>query len=226
MKTTRALITSVFATCLLLASAIALGDDLPPVSHDGLHLMKGTQVKAVYVNPGADLSEYDKVAILDTYVAFRKNWQRDHNRDAVGLGDRVTDEEVKKIREYLAEEFKKVFTDELATKGGHEVVTTAGSGVLILRPAIINLDVTAPDTMEAGMSRTITTETGQMTLYLELYDGVTQDIIARIIDPEAVGDDMGIQWSNRVTNQAAADRVLRRWAKLLNDHLAAVKSAN
>ena len=224
MKTTRALITSVFATCLLLAGAMAAGDDLPEVSHDGLHLMKGTQVKAVYLKPGADLSEYDKVSILDTYVAFRKNWQRDHNRDAASLEGRITDEEVKKIRDYLAAEFKKVFTEELSTKGGHEVVATAGTGVLILRPAIINLDINAPDTMEPGITRTFTTETGQMTLYLELYDGVTQDIIARIIDPEVVGDDMGIQWSNRVTNRAAADRVLRRWAKLLNDHLAAVKS--
>ena len=62
-----------------------------------------------------------------------------------------------------------------------------------------------------------------MTLYMELYDGATQDIIARVIDPEAMDDGM-IQWSNSVSNRAEADRILRRWAKLLNEHLAEVQS--
>jgi hypothetical protein len=216
----------ILALCLSSSGVVVLADKLPEVSHDGLHLMQDTKVQAAYMKPGADLGEYDKVAILDTYVAFRKNWQRDHNRDEVDPERRVTDKEMEKIREELASEFNKVFVEVLSAKGGHEVVEDAGQGVLILRPAIINLDIAAPDTMSPGMGRTFTTATGQMTLYLELYDGVTQDIIARIIDPEVVGDEMGIQWANRVTNKAEADRVLRRWATLLNDHLAEVKSGS
>lgn len=63
-----------------------------------------------------------------------------------------------------------------------------------------------------------------MTLYMELYDGRTGDIIARVVDPEALGDDFW-QVRNSVTNLADADRVLRRWATLLSDHLAAMKAA-
>ena len=214
----------ILAIGLALINTAVLADKLPAVSHDGLHLMKDTKVHAVYMQPGADLSEYDKVAILDTYVAFRKNWQRDHNRDEVDPERRVTDKEMNQIREELAAEFKKVFVEVLSIRGGHQLVDTAGQGVLILRPAIINLDIAAPDTMAPGMGRTFTTETGRMTLYLELYDGVTQDIIARIIDHEVVGNEFGIQWANRVTNKAEADRALRHWATLLNDHLAQVKS--
>lgn len=209
--------------CLLAIPALAT-DKLPEVTHDGLHLVKDTKVRAVWMKPGADLKQYDKVAILDAYVAFRKDWQRDHNRDAVGLTDRVSDKDMQKIREHLATELKKVFTEELSTKGGHEVVTTAGTGVLILRPAIVNLDVTAPDLMEPGITHTFTASTGQMTLYLELYDGKTQDIIARVMDPEAAGNDR-IQWANSVSNKAEADRILRRWADLLNAQLAEVKGA-
>lgn len=95
--------------------------------------------------------------------------------------------------------------------------------MLILRPAIINLDSTAPDLMTAGMSQTFVASAGSMTLYFELYDGKTQVIIARIIDPEAA-DNAGIaQVSNRVTNTADFDRVVRRWATILNDHLAQLK---
>jgi hypothetical protein len=214
-----------FAVVLvMLACPLVSADDLPAVTEDGLHLVPNTQVRAVYAKPGADLREYDKIALLEVYVAFRKNWQRDHNREAVGLEGRVSDKDMQEIRQHLAEEFEKVFIDELSTKGGHEMVKQGGDGVLILRPAIVNLDITAPDTMEAGMARTFAASAGQMTLYLELYDGKTGDIIARIIDPEAAGDHR-IQWSNRVTNKAEADRIIRRWAKLLNDHLVEVKSA-
>jgi hypothetical protein len=209
---------------LTLAGHVAAGDDLPTVTEDGLHRVPNTQVRAAYAKPGADLGEYDKIALLEVYVAFRKNWQRDHNREAIGLEGRVSDKDMQEIRQHLAEEFEKVFIDELSTKGGHEMVREGGDGVLILRPAIVNLDVTAPDTMEAGITRTFAASAGQMTLYLELYDGKTGDIIARIIDPEVAGDH-AIKWSNRVTNKAEADRIIRRWAKVLNDHLAEVESA-
>lgn len=208
---------------LLMAASLAVAKaDLPAVSHDGLHLLPDTKLRAVYMKPGADLSDYDKVALLDTYVAFRKNWQRDHNNEEP-FDQRVSDRDMKEIRERVAKEFTKEFTKVLSTEGGHQVVTDAGDGVLILRPAIIDLDINAPDTMSAGMSQTFVANAGSMTLYLELYDGKTQSIIARIIDPEAA-DNAGIaEVANRVTNTADFDRVLRRWAEILNKHLAQVK---
>jgi len=208
---------------LVMAATFAVAKtDLPAVSHDGLHLMPDTKLRAVYMKPGADLSQYDKVKLLDAYVAFRKNWKREHNEDEP-FEMRVSDKDMKEIRDRVAKEFAKEFTKVLSTEGGHEVVKDAGEGVLILRPAIINLDVTAPDLMTAGMSQTVVASAGSMTLYLELYDGKTNAIIARIIDPEAA-DNVGIaQVANRVTNTADFDRVLRRWAEILSKHLAQVK---
>lgn len=200
-------------------------DDYPEVTTDGLPRVPDTKVAAAYMKPGADLGEYDKIALLEAYVAFRKDWQRDYNREAMRAGGRISDDEMKEIRDALAEEFARIFTEELSNRGGHQMVAEGGDGVLIIRPAIVNLDITAPDTMSAGRSRTFTTSAGQMTLYMELYDGLTGDIIARIVDPKAI-DDGFIQYSNRVTNKADADRLLRRWAQLLNDHLAEVKAAN
>ena len=55
-------------------------------------------------------------------------------------------------------------------------------------------------------------------------DGKTGQIIYRIIDRRAAGNDF---WRarNRVTNRADADRVLRHWARLLNSHLAQLKKS-
>lgn len=207
---------------LLFGSSAFAKTDLPAVSHDGLHLMQDTKLRAVYMKPGADLGQYDKIALLDTYVSFRKNWQRDHNEEE-SFDMRVSDKDMKEIRDRVSKEFAKEMTKVLSTEGGHEMVSAGGDGVLILRPAIINLDINAPDTMSPGMNTTYVASAGTMTLYLELYDGKTGDIIARVIDPEAA-DNAGIaQVANRVTNTADFDRVVRRWAEILNKHLADVK---
>ena len=208
---------------MLLAATAAADNALPEVSHDGLHLMKHTKLRAVYMKPGANLDEYDKVALLACYVAFNKNWQRNYNDQSMDLMNRVTDQDMKNIRDSLATEFNKVFT-EVLTKSGHEMVTKGGTGVLIVQPAIVNLEVTAPDVMSAGMEQNFSADAGQMTLYMQLYDGKTGDIIARIIDPEAAGDEV-FEVRNSVTNMADAERVLRRWATILDSHLATVSAA-
>jgi hypothetical protein len=106
------------------------------------------------------------------------------------------------------------------TRAGHEVVDNAGPEVLLLRPAIINLDVTAPDTMRAGFSTTVVASAGQMTLYMELYDSASSTLLARVIDPQA-GREGGV--ANRVTNTVEANQILRHWADLLSKHLGDLK---
>jgi hypothetical protein len=206
---------------MVFATTALARDKLPETTPEGLVLQHDTKLAAVYMRPGASLAEYDKIALLKAYVAFRKNWVKEHNRNE-GFEQQLRDRDVKHIRSELAEEFTKVFTEVLSTRGGHEMVAEGGDGVLIIRPALINLEVTAPDLMTPGRQDNYAASAGQMTLYMELLDGVSGELLYRVIDPEAAGNDV---WRirNEVTNRADADRVLRRWATLLNDHLARVK---
>jgi putative sterol carrier protein len=207
-------------------SVFAHDDDLPKVSHDGLELRENSDLRVVYVKPGATLEAYKRIALLDCFISFRKNWERDYNSEARGMGQRVNKKDMERIKKRLADEFRTVFTKELETDGGYEIVDEGAEDVLILRPAIINLDVTAPDTRAPGMNRTIVSSAGSMTLYLELYDSLTNDIIARVIDPRADrGRGGGAMLGNSVSNKAEADRILRRWADILRDHLDAARAA-
>jgi hypothetical protein len=211
-----------FVLSMTMVSPAWSKDKLPEVSSDGLHLLKKTKVRVAYAKPGATLDKYSKVKILDCFVQFKKNWERDYNMDEVGLSGRVTDKDADTIKKRLAAEFNKVFTKEL-TKAGHEVVDEAGPDVLLLRPALINVEVSSPDIMTAGMRRTYVASAGQMTLYMEMYDSSTSTLLARVIDPEA-GDSGGIAMAaNRVTNMAEAERIFSHWARLLNKHLGDVK---
>jgi hypothetical protein len=190
-------------------------EQLPEVSHDGLHLVKDKGFAALYMKPGASMAPYDELIILDCFVAFKKNWQQDQEE----TDDFVTAKQMDAIKTQLAREFRRVFVKELQDKGGYKVVTEGGRNVMILRPAIINLDVVGPDSASDIDEQTFSASAGQMTLYMELYDSLTSDIIARIIDPESGQGSGMIEWRNEVTNAAEVDRILRRWADIMRQHL-------
>jgi len=221
--TTRVRATTWLAGLLFAVPVISgAADDLPQTSPEGLELQKDTQARVVYLRPGANLAQYKRVAILDCYVDFAEDWQKDFNRDRRATGSRVTTKDMERIKTGVATEFKKVFTQELQDKGGYQVVDTAAEDVLVLRPAIINLAITAPDLQTPDRNRTIVESAGQMTLYLELYDSVSDTLLARVLDPQADRRSFA-QSATSVTNKAAADRILRRWASALRAHLDAAQ---
>ena len=178
----KTLVGTMFLT--MLAANVYAEDELPEVSSDGLHLMKDAKVRVAYVKEGASFNQYTKVKILDCFVEFVEDWQHDYNLHEVGLSGRVSDRDAEEIKKRLAAEFREVFTEEL-TEAGHEVVDDTGPDILVLRPAIINLDVNAPDLRTANRGNTWVQSAGAMTLYMEFYDSATSTLLARVIDPQA-----------------------------------------
>lgn len=209
-------------TVLLLVTALlslpgpanAKKQELPEVTEDGLHRVHDSKLAIVYAEPGASLAGYERVQLLDAYVAFKKNWERDQ-RTGSAQPLRITSADVENIKNRLAEEFHTVFRQVLEN-GGYPVVEEAADDVLLIRPAIINLDVKAPDTPRAGRTTTYVSSAGEMTLYVEAYDSVTGDLIAKALDRKADRQNDGFYtWSNSVTNRAAAQRILKGWATIL-----------
>ena len=188
--------------------------ELPEFTEDGLQLRPDSRLAIVYAEPGADLSGYKRVKLLDAYVAFKKNWERDQ-RSSSAQPLKLTAKDVERIRTDLAEGFHEVFSESLE-QGGFPVVEDADADVLLVRPAIIDLDVNAPDTMTSGRNRSYVQSAGEMTLYLELYDSVTGDLIAKALDRKVDRQNTGFYtWASRATNRAAANRILKGWADIL-----------
>jgi hypothetical protein len=82
----------------------------------------------------------------------------------------------------------------------------------------VNIQVSAPDLKAPGRSTTYAQSAGQMTLYLELWDAVSNTILARVIDAQADPTTL-TQRTSSVTNRAAADLILRSWADELRNKL-------
>ncbi len=185
--------------------------DLPAVNDEGMELVKNSELATVYADPGADLSIYNRIWLQDATVAFKKNWQRDQNRS---LAYRVKTSDMERITGSVKKLFAQVFTEELE-KGGYTIADGQAYDVLIIRPAIIDLNVSAPDVRSSGFSQTYTHSAGSMTLYMELYDSETNALLAKVMDPRADYGSGFMQWQTGPANLAAGKRMMRPWAQAL-----------
>ncbi|MCB1843059.1 MAG: DUF3313 family protein [Halioglobus sp.] len=208
-------------TALLLLLAGCAASQPEQTTHDGLVLDASIKHADVYKKPGATLEGYPAYGLVPCQVAFKKNWLRDQNRDRLDLTNRVTQKDVDRIKDTLSGQCDAYFRAALAEAPAYPVVEefSEGEQVLILRPSIINLDINAPDTLSAGMSRSYTTSAGEMTLLLEAIDGTTHETLFRVVDRKRAMDTGYLQWTNSVTNKADADRALKRWASQLRKAL-------
>jgi len=181
-------------------------------SWDGLVEVKPKRLDAAYLMPGADFRPYTKMMIDPAEVAFHRDWMKRYNQTATP-SNRLTQEDAERIaaeaRKVFAEAFAETFADR-----GLQIVTAPGADVLRVRPGVINLYITAPDTMSSGRSRTYTMEAGQATLFIELLDSTTNAILGRALDQRATRNTGRVSISNSVTNLSDFKALFKQWAEI------------
>lgn len=194
--------------CLFANGAIAQESG----SWDGLIEVKPKRLDAAYLRPGADFRPYTKMMIDPVEVAFQKDWMKKHNQSATP-SNRLTQADAERI----AAEARKVFTEafeETFRDRGLQIVTAPGVDVLRVRPGVIDLYITAPDTMSSGRSRTYSMEAGQATLFIELLDSTTGALLGRALDQRATRNTGRVSISNSVTNLSDFKALFRHWAEI------------
>jgi hypothetical protein len=203
-------------------STFAKAKELPEVSDDGLHLVKDSKMAIVYAEPGADLGVYKRIMLVTPEVAFKKNWERNLKSRSASKISRVN---TKGIKKQLAKEFETIFNETL-TNGGYELVDEAAEDVLLIRPSIVNLDITAPEQHGSGRSSSYARSAGEMTLYIELFDSETGDLIAKAVDRRIDNEnDVGFYtWATSSSNKQAAAKILKGWANILLNALNEAKN--
>jgi hypothetical protein len=211
----------------IMASAIAPAmakDDPPEVSIEGLELVDKNRRGEIYADPDIDWSLYTQTMLVPATVAFRRHWQRDQNRFQ---HFKIRARDMERIKTEMSELFDEVFTKELSENGGYTITDQAGDNVMRIKPAIVDLDVYAPDTLNSpGRSMQFTESAGRMTLKLEIFDSVTGDLIAVASDRREAPRRGYMQWTTSVTNRAEAQRMLQRWARDLVKRLDEARGAS
>lgn len=211
MKPQFAALVSILLLALLAASPSPARQNAPPQTVDGLERVPDTRMGLVYAEPGADLSVYSTLLLMDAQVAFKKNWQRDINRN---LPFHVTAEDMQRIKRDVAALFREIFSRELEA-AGFELVDAPSHETMIIRPAIVDLNVNSPDTPRGGTTRNITESAGDMTLYLELRDSVTGDLLVKAMDFQFDRSNITPFMMDRSRNERAARQILTNWAQVL-----------
>ena len=181
----------------------------------GLKKIEDAKVGVAYIDPKADFSVFKRVAISDPYVAFRSNWRRDQNRDRMRP---ITAGQAERIKADVADLLKEVLTERLEKDDGFEVTKETGYDVLLVKPAIVDLDISPPETGTAGASATMSASTGQAVLYIELFDSVSGDLLGRAADRQ-VGKNAHFGLSTEALIAAHARATFEDWADLLRDFL-------
>lgn len=205
------------ALCTMLSTiVIAEERTAPEVTIDGLHLVRDTKMALIYAKPDVDLSHYNRFYIVEPKVAFEKNWLRDQNRIPNQF---VRKEDMLRIKTELATLFTEVFKKELQNNGGYTLADAPDEDVLVVLPAIVDLDVISPDTPGTRNQRSLIASVGSMMLYMELIDSVTGDKLVKAIDIKYDRTPVRTGIRNSVRNEAAARDMLGEWAELLRKAL-------
>lgn len=206
--------TALLAVTALMAGSIGVshGAETEQQTIDGLVLKIDDKHRKLYVAPEASFAAYKRYVLMDPMISFRKNWQRD-TRSA---GRRISDKQMEEIREVAAELLVEVFNEEFQ-KGGYEQVETGGEDVIVFRPAIIDLDITAPDVPTASRTRSWTDSSMSATLVLDMFDSTTGAVLARGASAQRESSSGFMSRANSVTNRADAKRIYQRWASRLRE---------
>ena len=212
----RVLINLLLVAFFLVASGPCFAkEERPEFTVDGLQLIEDSNLALVYAQPGTDWGRYSKIYLDQPYIAFKENWQQEQNRNNPG---KISADDMAKIKIELGTLFVKVFSETLE-EGGYDLVLETGEDVLLIRPAIIGLNVVAPEINSTGTTHTYSETAGEMTLHMELVDSVSGDILAKALDRKTDRKTGYFEWQNRVTNRAAANRILKEWANVLKEGL-------
>ena len=196
------------------------------VTTDGLTVMKSTRFTEAQMKNGVNWSEYTKYLITTVEVSFRKNWKRDHNRGQRGISGQVTDKDMARIRQSMGKLVYEEFDKALQEESGLTKVNEPDSSTLLFKPVIINLDVYAPDIPSASMSNTYIRQAGRATLFLEIHDAVSGELLARWVDTREDPDRVYTEWATRITNETRAKHIVSNWSRRLVEGLDNLRAIN
>jgi len=209
---------------ILLAATLSLGpvhaqtakDLEDAMGAEGLKAVKSRDLDMLYVRPGASLAGYKKVMLDPVDVSFSKNWDPTRTGSNIKLGSA----ERENIRTGVAKITYDQFVKLLQANNGYPVVNAAGEDVLRAKVRVVNLYVNAPAADSgAGRTRTYTMSAGEATLFLELFDSETGQILARAIDRRDSRSSNLMMLSGSVANTAEAEALAAQWARVLRKAL-------
>ncbi len=198
-------------TALTLASCASTR--YPKATEEGLVKVARTPFDAVYARPGTDLRDLRRFSVDECEVTFRAHWLRDQNRER-GPSRRVTTDDMQRIANTLALSCRQVLGRHLGSDGDmHD------GPVITLQPALVDLDIAAPDVLAPGRERSLSSSSVGMRLVLDFVEEPSGELLGRVVDYRRSPSTSRPNTSTSVGNLADAERMLMTWSSMLLQYL-------
>jgi len=168
-----------FIVALLAAAATAQA--AAPAPPEGLVSVRSWNLDELYLRPNADLAGYRMVVIDPVQVTFRKDWNRDFQDPHASIR-RLTQDDVRRIAEETGSGLRNALAETFRSRG-YEIAAAPGPGVLRLSPNLTDVYVNAvEDLYQGGTTKSFTKDAGEATLSLDVRDGASGTLLARVVD--------------------------------------------
>lgn len=169
---------------------------------------------------GIDWSAYSKIQLETATVEFRKNWVRDQKQ----LNDNIIRERDEvRIKTGASDLLAKVVSRALPD-AGYELSGESGPGIMRFTPRIVDLNIVAPDRVSDTISVSLTDSQGNFTLELDIYDSVSNTLLATTRQYQEDPYKGYLERTTSVTNNRAFRLMMERWADWLFEQLDSVRA--
>jgi hypothetical protein len=209
---------------LALAGALASGcaADPPPdeTTADGLVRVVSRSVGGVYRAPDATFTQYQRVILEPPSISFAEDWAENHPK--------VGPAEIARIRAESIKLFRDEFAREFVRRGLYKFADEPAPDVLLVVPAIEELDIKAPEAGDSPGERTyLPMRPVTMKVTGDIRDAVTGKVVGRVITfhPAEQNPYSELRLANRSANAQEQRRVFAEWALLVHEALNVAKAA-
>ena len=205
-----------FSTLLLSCAGPA------PTPEPGLEVLQYGRDQEIQVATDVDWNSYTKIILHAAPVEFVDNWRR--NQDRLH-GRAMRDEDVAAIEAAVSGQLARVMHKALTERGGYELTSESGPGVMVFMPNIVDLDVHATGWVQSSILESLPSYRGCMTTELVIRDSVSDKLLAvawqQQTDPREQDMEMTTSVSNayvfRLMSQNFASWILGRLDELKAD---------
>ena len=190
-----------------------------PTPEPGLEVLQYSRGQEIQVATDVDWNSYTKIILHTAPVEFTKNWRRNQERLH---GREIREEDVMRIEAAVSGQLAKAMYNTLAERGGYELTSVSGPGVMVFMPNITELDIQATGWVQSSILESVPDSRGSMTTELVIRDSVSDKLLAiawqQQTDPRETDMEMTISVGNahafRLMSQHFAVWILGRLDEL------------
>lgn len=205
-----------FVTVLLLGCA---GPE--PVPESGMEVIQHARGEEMQVATGVDWNSYTKIILHTAPVAFTENWRKNQERLH---GREMRDVDVQRIEDAVSGQLSRAMHRAMVERGGYELTSEPGPGVMVFMPNIVDLDITATGWVESSILESLPDTRGAMTTEVVIRDSVSDELLAVAWQQQRDPRRGDLERTVNVNNSQAIRLMSQHWADWLLKQLEEAKA--